>query len=74
MIHELISISCSNSVMTMFASSGPSEPPMLTPSVCSYSLLLQETTVPVHVSQMSLRFKDRFLELRFHKLLVVDSI
>ena len=46
---------------------------MLTPSVCSYSLLLQEKTVFVHVSRMSLQ-RGRFLELRFDKLLVVDSI
>ena len=39
----------------MLASTGPREPTMLTPSVCSNNLLLHEKTVLVQVSRISLR-------------------
>ena len=35
---SFFTISCSNSVMMMFASTGPREPPILTPSVCTCTL------------------------------------
>ena len=58
---------CSNSVIIMLANTGPREPPMLTPSVCSNNLLLHEKTVLVHVSRISLRRVDflRFVSISF---------
>ena len=46
---------------------------MLTPSACSYSLLLQEKTVFVRVSWITEFAKRRLLELRFDNLLVVGA-
>ena len=56
--YKAVKISVLSSKSIFSIDTGPSDPPMLTPSVCSYSLLLQEKTVFVHVSRMSLRSVD----------------
>ena len=66
------SISCwiivsSNSVIIMFASTGPKEDPILTPSFCSYNLLLKVNAVFVQVSNISF-FKVLFLSLRIESV------
>ena len=45
----------------MFASTGPKEDPILTPSFCSYNLLLKVNAVFVQVSNISF-FKVLFLK------------
>ena len=63
----------------MFASTGPKEDPILTPSFCSYNLLLKVNAAFVQVSNIScfkvlfLRFVEINLSLyiRFNMILIV---
>ena len=63
----------------MFASTGPKEDPILTPSFCSYNLLLKVSAVFVQVSNISsfkvvfLRFVEISLSsyIRFNMILIV---
>ena len=53
----------------ILANTGSSKPPMLTPSICSYSWLLQENAVLVQVSRSNLRSVDFLIHVSISFLL-----
>ena len=53
-----LSITCLHSVIIMLASTGPSDPPMLTLSICSYNLSLKDNAIFWQVSRINF-FNER---------------
>ena len=53
-----LSITCFHSVIIMLASTGPSDPPMLTLSICSYNLSLKDNAIFWQVSRINF-FNER---------------
>ena len=51
---NLSTITFLHSVIIMLANTGPSDPPILTPSICSYNLLLKDNAVFWQVSRINL--------------------
>ena len=50
---NLSTITFLHSVIIMLVSAEPSDPPMLTPSICSYNLLLKDDAVFWQVSRIN---------------------
>ena len=55
---NLSTITFSNSVIIMLANTGPSDSPILTPSICSYNLLLKNNAAFWQVSRINI-FNER---------------